>query len=82
LEEVFDAKVKWKFIGLKLGVSNGELDGIELDRSNVDDKLMDTLRKWLQQGENTTWKALAETMGACTVGRVDIKERILVNHSS
>ena len=28
LEEVFDAKAKWKFIGLKLGVPKGELDAI------------------------------------------------------
>ena len=28
LEEVFNAKAKWKFIGLKLGVPKGELDVI------------------------------------------------------
>ena len=30
LEEVFDAKAKWKFIGLKLGVPKGVLDAIQM----------------------------------------------------
>ena len=81
MEEVFDAKAKWKFIGIKLGVPKGDLDGIDLDCSNVDNKLMETLAKWLQHKKNTTWKALAEAIGSATVGREDLKERILKHHS-
>ena len=80
MEEIYDAKVKWKFIGVKLGVPKGDLDGIELDCSNVDHKLMEMLAKWLQRKENATWKALAESMGSVIVGRADLKERILANH--
>ena len=77
LEEVIDAKTKWKFIGLKLGVPKGELDAIQCDGSSVGEKLMETLDRWLQSGRNTTWKALAEAMGAATVGREDLKQKIL-----
>ena len=77
LEEVFDSKAKWKFIGLKLGVPKGELDAIEYSNSSIGHKLMETLDKWLQRGRNTTWKALAEAMGAATVGREDLKQKIL-----
>ena len=77
LEEVFDAKAKWKFIGLKLGVPKGELDAIEYSNSSIGQKLMETLDKWLQSGRNTTWKALADAMGAATVGREDLKLKLL-----
>ena len=81
LEEVFDAKAKWKFIGLKLGVPKGELDAIQYNGSSVGEKMMETLDKWLQSGRNTTWKALAEAMGAATVCREDLKQKILLTHS-
>ena len=77
LEEVIDAKAKWKFIGLKLGVPKGELDAIEYSNSSIGQKLMETLDKWLQSGRSTTWKTLAEAMGAATVGREDLKQKIL-----
>ena len=78
-DEVYDAKAKWKVLGLKLGVTIGELDAIEMD-SNVDIKLMKTLAKWLQSGKNGTWKNLAEAVGADTVGRVDLKQRLLAKY--
>ena len=66
-------------IGVMLGVSVGELNGIEVDCLDVDHKLLKMLTKWLQSKKNTTWKALAEAMGS--VGREDLKERVLTNHS-
>ena len=78
MSEVFPAKAKWKFIGLKLGVRIGELNAIE--GSNAEEKLIETLAIWLRRGINTTWKALAKAMGANTVGHNDIKEYILANH--
>ena len=53
--------------------SQRDLDGIKCKCSNVDDKL-ETLTKWLQSWKNTTWKALAEAMGADLVGRDDFKK--------
>ena len=78
MSEVFPAKSKWKFIGLKLGVRIGELNAIE--GSNAEEKLIETLAIWLRRGINTSWKALAKAMGANTVGHNDIKENILANH--
>ena len=75
--EVYDARAKWRVIGLKLDVPIGELDAIEAIGSDLDVKCMTMLAKWLQSGKNVTWKDLAEAMGADTVGRVDIKQRLL-----
>ena len=57
----------------------GELDAIQYNGSSVGEKLMETLDRWLQSGRNTTWKALAEAMGAATVGRDDLKQKILTH---
>ena len=75
-DEVYDAKAKWKVLGLKLEVTIGELVSIESMGSN-DNKLMTMLEKWLQSGKNVTWKDLAEAMGADTVGRQDLKQKLL-----
>ena len=81
LRAVFPAKAKWKLIGIELGVPIGEIDSIESMGSDVDEKFMKTLAIWLRRGKNTTWKALAEAMGAITVERIDIKEKILASHT-
>ena len=74
VDEVYDAKAKWKVLGLKLGFSIGELEAIDTMGLNVDNKLMTTLAKWLQSGKNGTWKDVAEAMGVDTVGREDLKQ--------
>ena len=66
--------------GLKLGVPKGDLDGIKSNCSDVDDRLLETLSKWLQSGKNTNWKALAEAVGSVIVGREDLKKNILEKH--
>ena len=76
---MYEAKDRWKFIGLKLGISKGDLDGIKSNCSDVDDRLLETLSKWLQSGKSTTWKALAKAVGSVAVGREDLKKKILVN---
>ena len=78
-DEVYDAKAKWKVLGLKLGVPIGELGSIESKGSN-EDKLMTMLEEWLQSGKNVTWKDLAEAMGADTVGREDLKKKLLTKY--
>ena len=79
-EEISEATSKWKLIGLKLGVKIAELDAIESLGTKVEDKLVTMLEKWLQRGDNVTWKALAEAMGALTVGREDLKQNLLVKY--
>ena len=80
VKEVCKAKDRWKFIGLELGVSKPDLDGIENDYSKVKERLLEALAKWLQSGKNTTWNALAEAVGSDMVDREDIKDKILANH--
>ena len=74
------AKGLWKLIGLELGVSKDDLDGIESDYLKVNERLLEALAKWLRSGKNTTWKALAEAVGSEMVDREDLKDKILTNH--
>ena len=74
VDEVYDAKAKWKVLGLKLGFAIGELEAIDTMGLNVDNKLMTTLAKWLQSGKNGTWKDVAEAMEVDTVGCEDLKQ--------
>ena len=77
---VYDAKAKWKVFGIKLGIPIGELDAIESMGSNIDVKFVTMLAKWLQRQKNVTWKALAEAMGADTVGCEDLKQKLLAKY--
>lgn len=39
--------MKWKTLGLYLDLKPGKLDTIEEDRSNSEDRMMETLSVWL-----------------------------------
>lgn len=50
---------KWRKIGLALGFITSELDIIEIDHpSNVEDRCMSMLKRWLEKDVNATWKKL------------------------
>ena len=74
LIEVYDAREKWRFIGLALNLPISSLDGTSLE---PDKCLLKMLQTWLQSGKNKTWEALAKAMVAVTVNRPDLEENIL-----
>ena len=41
--------MKWKFIGIELGIDTGTLDTIEADYRKVDDRLREMINIWLKR---------------------------------
>ncbi len=76
-EEVYDARVKWRNIGLKLGVDNNTLKAIlDEQNHNVDNCFLETLNKWLTGNKERTWSRLADVMESKIVSYPDIASNI------
>ena len=76
---VWHARVKWRAIGLQLGIPPGDLDAIgERHRDNSDACLPDMLTKFLQKvsPKQPTWSRLADAMASTVVGRGDIAKKL------
>ena len=63
-----DHSTKWKSIGLQLGIPLHRLDVIEINESNLDNKLMRMIGDWLKRVYNEdeqgapSWEKLAAVM--------------------
>ena len=68
MEELHEAKDRWLYIGMNLKVSVSSLNGIEHDQHNISDRYRKMLQEWLQNGDDRSWKALAEALGRKSVG--------------
>jgi len=80
---VFDACAEWYEIGLQLKLSPGTLESIVTDESkNSRAAYRKMLQKWLETGTNKTWRALADALGSKTVGKGDLKQKIMEKHCS
>ena len=47
LDEMWNYRARWKFIGVELGIDMGTLDAIEKDCKMVDDCLLRMITSWL-----------------------------------
>ena len=60
--------VRWRDIGLALGISDSKLETIEANKSDVRDRLTDMLRLWLNRAYNVekyrepSWQSLREAV--------------------
>ena len=60
--------VKWKQLGLQLGLRNPTLDKIEVDKTGVDNQSMEMLACWLRKQDRVeskggpTWKQLISAL--------------------
>ncbi len=61
-EELYEGRVQWENIGLKLGLNITMLDSIEIDRRKTEPCCLDMLKEWLTNGTNRSWSALAGAM--------------------
>ena len=78
LEEVWEARVKWYNIGLKLGISVGTLDSIgKANNQNPDDCLTAMIKDWLKNGKpKPSWAELAKALKSRMVGYAQLAEQI------
>ena len=58
LHEIWD----WKWLGLKLGISEGFLKEIEHNYPQLQDRKRETLSKWLQIDEYPSWSTLLNAL--------------------
>ena len=54
LDEMWDYRARWKFIGIQLKINNGTLDAIEKDCKTVDDCLLSVIKNWLRNSPRPT----------------------------
>ena len=78
LEAVWEARVKWYNIGLKLGISAGTLDSIsKANNQNPDDCLTAMIKDWLKNGKpKPSWAQLAKALKSRMVGYAQLAEEL------
>ena len=54
LDEMWDYRARWKFIGIQLDIDTGTLDAIEKDCRTVDDCLLRMIKGWLRGSPRPT----------------------------
>ena len=68
-EELYEARVQWKNIGLKLGLTLTTLNSIETHRHyKAEPSCLDMLNEWLTNGKNRNWSNLADALESPMVG--------------
>ena len=73
---LYQARTKWKFIGLGLKVHPDDLQAIEDTNRKPEDCLQCMLTKWLEKSYNNTWEAIVQVLRKRTVGRHDVAKQI------
>ena len=64
----WEARARWYYIGLGIGISPGTLDYIKKEKRQLpEDCLLETLKQWLNQ-EYPTWSALSRVLKSPSVG--------------
>ena len=78
LESVWEARVKWYNIGLKLGISVGTLDSIsKANNQDPDDCLTAMIKDWLKNGKpKPSWAAVAKALKSRMVGYAQLAEEL------
>ena len=78
LESVWEARVKWFNIGLKLGISVGTLNAIKKNNNqDPDDCLTAMLEYWLNNGKpKPSWAELAKALKSPMVGYAQLAEQL------
>ena len=49
LKLAWDHRARWWFIGVELGIEQGDLDAISADHMNVDERLTEVIKIWLRK---------------------------------
>ena len=75
-EQLWDARSKWRNIGLGLKIRQPDIEVIDVNNGNVDDKFNSMILKWLQNGKNCTWAALCKALSARSVGHASLAAKI------
>ena len=75
LEDTFDARAKWYFIGLYLNLPSSTLDTMKKDMNTSEESYTEVLKQWLQRGEATA-KKLVDALESKTVNESSLVARL------
>ena len=75
-EELYDVRMKWYDLGLKLGVSVAVLDRIRQEFSSPSDCLLEVLKHWLQSSPLPTWEDVCAALRSRTVGEHPLAQQL------
>ena len=78
LEELMDVYQKWYLLGLKLGVSVQTLDRIRTQFPDSRDQLLEMLKTWLTNSDNTRWETLIDALRSRGVGENGLSQNLLM----
>ena len=67
IHKMWNARTKWYFIGIQFNIADSDLDAIEADSKDVDEKLRKMIESWLKTGENCNWEAVDDALKNPTV---------------
>ncbi len=71
---VYDARAKWRKIGLQLKLTHGDLEAINSQYQNPGDQLEQVLAQWLKGGE-ATWRQLMKALCTVPVGETALAKQ-------
>ena len=74
VDELQSISTKWKKFGIFLGVPNDELEVIDEDKRNVEDKLLALCCKWPQIKPRGTWEDIVKALKK--IKRLDLAEKL------
>ena len=74
VEELQSIRATWKLFGLHLGIPNDDLEAIDVDKTNVGDKLYVLCYKWLQMKPRGTWNDIVKALKK--IERLDLAESL------
>ena len=70
-KEVYEARAKWRRIGLELNLTYGTLDAIEKRSPDPADQMERVLIEWLNKG-TATWGELVKALFSIPVGKTEL----------
>ena len=82
LVPVLEATVEvtdWYSLGLKLGLPDHQLERIECDGRNVQDRQRKMTLKWMDTGE-ASWSSLVEALKSPLINKNGVAEQITKDH--
>ena len=72
---LFQARAKWRRIGIELNLVPGTLDAIQLMSLDPADWLEKVLTEWLNK-ETATWRELVDTLKSVPVGETKLAKQL------
>ena len=74
-KELFEARAKWRRIGLELNLTPGTLDAIEQRNAIPGDRLERVLIEWLNKGTGT-WRELVDALFSVPIGEINLAKQL------